>query len=361
MRSKAATGWGIALTVLGVLCLVAAAVLVWVVVPGQKQLPADTDTTRAFDGNAALLLNPAALSSGDLRNALLRNVAVSAERTVRVTATDGGTARVVDTRSLTAQGTPVGRTETTYAVDRKSLQAAPARSGWSVTPHQGLTVSWPIGAERKDYPVWVNETQSTATARYVRQETKSGVNTYVYEVSVPAAPVKDPQVLGSLPPALPVRVLAGLGSVLPIPDAAKAQLAQALPRLGDPVPLSYTYESTSTLWVEPTSGVVVDTQRRETRRAGIGGAGGNALLAVPVYDVTTAFTQGAVSAAATDAKDAKGAVDLYGRTLPWVLAIVGLLLLVLGVVMLAAGMRRRAADGSRTGPAATPRPVPPAG
>lgn len=354
MRSKAATGWGIALAILGVLCLVAAALLVWVIVPNQKQLPADTNTTRAFDGTANLLLNPAALGTGDLRSALLTNVPVTAGRTVQVTATDGDTARAVDTRTLTAQGASVGRTQTTYAVNRTTLEAAPAPSGWSVTPHEGLTVSWPIGAQKKDYTVWVNDSQTTATAKYVRNEDKSGITTYVYQVNAPAAPIKDPQVLAALPQSLPVSVLGALGSVLPIPDSAKAQLAQALPRLTNPVPLTYTYESTTTLWVEPTTGVVVDTQRREIRRAGIGGGGGGTLLAVPVYDVSTAFTDGAVTEATTDAKDGKNAIQLYGTTLPWILGVAGLVLLIAGVILLVLGLRRRRVAGA-PGP---PEPLP---
>jgi DUF3068 family protein len=242
MRSKAATWWGIAVAIVGVLCLATAAILAWVVVPAVKVLPADTNTTRAFSGNAAVLLNPTALAAGDLRGALVTNVPVSAERVVKVTATDGDTARVVDSRSLTAQGTQVGRTEVTYAVNRKSLEAASAPSGWSVTPHQGLTVSWPIGAEQRDYTAWVNETQTTTPAKYARTESKGGVQTYVYEVNAPAAPINDPQVLGALPQSIPVPVLTGLLSSLPIPDALKAQLAQALPNLGGgDVPLSYTY------------------------------------------------------------------------------------------------------------------------
>jgi hypothetical protein len=349
MRAKAGTAWGIALAVLGVLCLAAAAVLVWVVVPDRKQLPADTDTTRAFDGTANVLLNPAALGTGDLRSSLIRDAPVTAERRVQVTATDGDTARVVDSRSLILQGAQVGRTQTTYAVDRKSLEAAPAPSGWTVTPHEGLTVSWPVGAEQKDYTVWVSDTQTTATARYTRTEEKAGVSTYVYEVNAAPAPIKDPQVLGSLPAALPVSVLSTLGSVLPIPDSAKAQLAQALPRLSDPVPLSYTYEATSTFWVEPTTGVVVDTQRREIRRAGIGsGEGEAARLSVPVYDVATAFTEGATTEAAADATDAKSTIDRYGTVLPWILGLAGLVLLILGVVILLLGLRRP--DGAPASP-----------
>lgn len=355
MRSKAAVGWGAALSVLGVLCLVAAAILVAVIVPDRKQLPADTNVTRQLDGTANVMLNPAALATGDFRNALLTGVPVTAERTVQVTATEGNAAQVADIRSLAAGGVQVGRTQASYAVDRTTLEATEPASGWTVTPHQGLTVSWPIGAEQRDYIAWVNETQTTTTARFQREEERGGVNTYVYEATAPAAPIRDQQVLATLPPAIPGTVLAGLADVLPIPDSAKAQLAQVLPNLGDPIPLRYTYESTSTFWVEPATGIVVDTERSEIRRAGIGGDAGGAPLAIPVFDVTTSFTDESVSEAANDAGDARSDLNLFGTVLPWILGIVGLALLVAGLILLALGLRRRRSpDGSRDLPGPLP-------
>ena len=133
MRSKAATGWGTALAVIGVLCLVAAGSS-----PGWWSPTASscrpTPTPRTFAGTARALLNPTAVATGDMRNALLTNVPVTADRTVKVNATDGDTAQVTDSRTLTANGQPVGQTEVTYAVDRTTLEAAPPASGWTVTP-----------------------------------------------------------------------------------------------------------------------------------------------------------------------------------------------------------------------------------
>ena len=345
MRSKAATGWGTALAILGALCLVAAGLLTWVVVPNRKELPADTNTTRTFDGTARVLLNPAAVATGDMRNALMANVPVTAERTVRVMATDGDVAEVTDSRSVSVEGQMVGGTDAAYAVDRKTLQAAPPAQGWDVESHEGLTVSWPIPAQQQDYTAWVGETQTTTTARYVREEEKGGVNTYVYEAEVAEAPIKDEQVLSALPPVLPVSALAALSAVLPVPDEAKAQLAQALPNLEDPIPLTYTYEAKSTIWVEPTTGVVVDTERQETRRAGIGGPGGRVLLNVPVYDVSTSYTDQSVTEAVSDANDAKSQIETLGTTLPWILGGVGAVLLIVGIVLIAMGVRRRT-DGT---------------
>lgn len=335
MRSRSARGWGIGLVVLGVLCLVAAAILTWVVVPNKKQMPADTDTTRHFTGTGKLVLDPQAVASGNLAAALRVNVPVTAERTVKVLATDGDAAEVSDARSLsTASGQPLGQTTSVYAVDRTSLQpASDPPASWQVVSAQGLTVSWPIGAEKQDYTGWVAETQTTTPLKYVREESKGGVNTYVYQAEIGAAPVKDEQVLGALPQSLPAGTLTALAGALPIPDDVRAQLTQVLPQLGDPVPLSYTYQATATYWVEPSTGIVVDTTREEIRKVGLGG-GGRVVPIASIFDVTTSFTDQSVSAAADDANDGKGQIQLYGQTLPIILLVVGILALLGGGALL---------------------------
>jgi hypothetical protein len=284
-----------------------------------------------------VLLNPQAITTGSLGNALLTGAPVTAQRTVQVQATDGSAAKVSETRTLaTGSGQQLGGTEATFAVDRRTLEGAdnyPA--DWNATKPEGLTVNWPIGADKKDYPVWVNETQTTATAKYVKEEQKNGIGTYVYDVAVPAAAIKDPKVLGSLPTNLSGSALSAIAERLPLPDEQKAQLAQLLPTLGAQVPLTYTYESTSTVWVEPTTGIVVDTDRREVRKAGIGSP---PIAAAPVYDVSTSFTDQSVDAAVDEASDKKGSIDTFGRTLPWILAIVGVAALVAALVV---GLRGR--------------------
>jgi Porin PorA len=289
-----------------------------------------------------VLLNPQALAGGDYRNAIRTNVPVTAERTVKVVATDGNVAQVSDERVLLAGGQPVGQTSAKYAVDRTTMEAATTgfSSDWPVDQAQGLTITFPIGSEQKDYTGWVSDTQTTAPITYEREESKGGVNTYVYTSTVAAAPIKDPDILANLPQALPQTALGGLATVLPLTQQQIAGLAQALPRLANPIPLSYTYEATSTFWVEPATGIVVDVDRQETRKAGIGGPGGSVLAAVPVYDVTTKFMDQSVTAAVNEANDKKSDLTLFGTTLPWILAGVGALLLVVGLVLALTGRGR---------------------
>ena len=334
MRSRAVLGS--VLAVVGVLLMAGAAVLHYVIVPGQAKLPADTNETRNYEGTANVLVNPQALAAGDRARGILTDVPVKATRTVQVQATTGSAAQVSDKRSLTtASGQAIGGTSTTYAVDRTSLEATNSHpSDWSVQNAQGLTVSFPIPSKQQDYTGWVAETQTTTPLKYTRQETRNGINTYVYQATVNPAPIKDKQVLGALPSTLPVNVL----QTLPIPDQLKAGLAQALPRLGNPVQLAYTYSAAATYWVEPTTGRIVDVQRDERRQAGLAALPGGP--GIPVYDVITRTTQASVTDAVNEAKSDANKINGYGKTLPLILGSVGVVLLIGGVLVAVTGRRR---------------------
>jgi hypothetical protein len=360
MRSTSRFGLVVGVAVFAVLCLAAAGILKWVVVPNQAKVPSDENTTRRYDGTAKVLLNPQALVAGDLNRVLIVNTPVNVTRTVRALATDGDAAQLQETRTLTtADGQAVGRTTATYAVDRKTLEATSDHpSNWQVAQAKGLTVSWPSGTEKKEYTGWVQETQSTTTLRYLREETKRGLSTYVYQASTAPAPIKDPQVLGALPTSLPVSTLEALSAALPLDPQVKAQLAALIPRLTQPVPLTYTYQVQSTYWVEPTTGLVVDTQREDVRKAGIS-VQGTMVAAITVFDVATAYTSTTVADAAGDAKDDKDAIDLFGTTLPLILLIVGAVALIAAAVIFILSRRSRpsqappASGDVGPGPAAT--------
>jgi hypothetical protein len=351
MRSRSVLGW--VLSVLGVLLLAAAAILYWVVVPGQAKVPSDTNTTRNYDGTAKVLVNPQALAAGDRANGVLVNVPVKAARTVQVIASTSSAAQVTDKRTLTSgSGQPIGTTTNTYAVDRKTLEATDNHpSDWNVEPHQGLTVNFPIGTKKQDYTGWVSETQTTTPLKYVRDEQRNGITTYVFQADVKASAIKDKQVLGALPPALPKTLLGQLGSALPIPDQLKTALAQALPSLTEPVQLAYTYSATATYWVEPNTGRVVDLQREEIRQAGL--ASLSSAPGIPIYDVSVHYTNASVTDAVNDAKSDSDKLTLYGKTLPLIFLIVGGVALIAGVLVLVLGRRSPRRGLPPTSPAPT--------
>jgi Porin PorA len=348
MRSRAVLGS--VLAIVGVLLMGAAAILHYVVVPRQSKLPSDTDETRHYAGTANVLVNPQALATGDRVHGVITNVPINATQVVQVVASTGSAAQVTDKRTLTtANGQAIGGTSNTYAVERRSLEATTSHpSDWTVTPAEGLTVSFPIPAKKQNYTGWVPETQTTTQLTYTREETVGGTNTYVYTANVNPTPIKDKQVLGTLPQALPVTVL----QALPIPDQLKAPLAQALPSLGNPIQLAYTYSNNATYWIQPTSGRVIKVQQDEKRQAGLAKLTG--VPGIPVYDVTTQTTQASINDAVNLANHDSNRINNYGRTLPIVLGAIGVVLLIGGILLAVMSRRRPPA----VPPTATATPVP---
>jgi len=177
----------IACAVVGVLSLVAAALMAWWITPSYvARIPDGKNISRTYEGTFQSLLDPTALASGNLLGAIKRNVPVSVVQDVKAEQTSGNTALMSDSRTTEAAGTKVEQTKWEYAVDRQSLEATSNHpSSWNVIPAKGLTVSFPFGAQKKNYEGWTPETQTTVPLTYLRSETKQGITTYVYEAKVP--------------------------------------------------------------------------------------------------------------------------------------------------------------------------------
>lgn len=343
--------------VVGLALIAAAFVLAYIVTPDYvKRLPSDTDTTRSYAGTFRTLVDAREVAKGNVAGAIKTNVPLSVQRTVKVEKTSGNTALVSDSRTTAAAGTTVEKTDWKYAVNRQTLEATTSHpSGWQVIDAKGLTVSWPLGAQKKTYVGWRPETETTTPLTYTRSESKSGVGTYVYDAHLPPTRITDAQVLASLPPAVPKATLALVGQLGTLTPQAKQQLATLLQTMPDPVPLAYTLESTDTFWIHPETGIVIDTQRAQQRVAGIVDPGSGAFLPLlPVSDVTYQQTPKSVTDAANDAKDAHDLITFLGTTLPVIVGIVGALLI--AAVLL---IRRRRPRGTATPPPTTPPSTPP--
>jgi hypothetical protein len=334
--------WPIPLALLGILGLALAAILAWGVAPSRKQLPEDLNTTRDLTGTANALLNTQALQSGTVAGALVTNQPVTAQDQVRILETSGTAARIENVRTLMTDGQPLGSTTNTYAVDRRSLEpVSNVPTGWDVQPHQGLTVGFPVGSQQHDYSVWVPDTQSTTPIQFVREESRGGVNTFVYTSETPPSPIRDPAVIASLPSTLSKSALEGLSPALPITAEQRALLTEALPSLPDQLPISYTFQSSATYWVEPKTGTIIDMQQQVVRNGTISGPGGSVLSTLPVYNVADRFTDGSVTAAAGEATNRNNAARSVGTTWPSVLTTLGAIALLAGLIGLFAWRRPR--------------------
>jgi predicted RNA-binding protein len=110
------------------------------------------------------------------------------------------------------------------------------------------------------------------------------------------------------------------------------------------------YSNERTMWVEPTSGVIVSAEEHpNTVVRGPDGTTGVTILAGDF-----AATDETLAAGVERANDTRGQITMVTVVLPLLLAGIGLVLLVLGLFL----ARRSLRDGEQTPTAAEPRRVP---
>lgn len=331
-----------------VVLVAAAAVLRFAVLPGLAQVPGDLDTTLRYTGTADLV-DTAALQSGDLAGAMRTGVPVSVEERIRAVSTHGSTVVLSDETKASAAGATLLTSSHRWAVDRKSMAAAPAPAGSSAEPHQGLVIGFPLSPAALDYPYWDFSTQTAATADYQRTEQHAGTETYVYTVHASGA-LKDPAVQATVPPALPKATLLGLAATL-APDLQSGLAGQAA-QLPEQIPLAYTATTDTTYWVDTGTGYVVDVTQKQTVAAAIA-LGPASIPLATVFALDVRFTPETVSAVGDDAAAARRGLLLIGVVAPAALLVIAALLVLVAVRQWrrGRGSRPRAGAPAADGPA----------
>jgi hypothetical protein len=323
----------------GILLIAAAPIVRWAVAPAVTVLPANTDTVRVYTGTASTVMNPGLLRGTLFGPALLRDQPVSVVHHVTVLDTKGTSALVRENKKVLLQNDAIADVTHGYAVDRKTLGRGTGYVG--VTAQTGLTFNWPIHTQKHGYVGWVSDTQATTPLVYSGEATRGGVKTYVYKAAVPAARITDPAELQGLPASLSKATLASMTPSLGLSIDQLKALSTVLATLPDPVPLGYLFSATSTYWVAPDSGIVVDVASHEVRTAGFV-TGGQIVPVGPVLDLTYAAPAGTLTAAASDAKDKASQMQLISTTIPLVALITGgvLVLVLVGAAFFTHRRRR---------------------
>lgn len=342
---------GRVLAALGALLVIAGVVLMLAVVPAIKKLPSDTNVTRTYEGSMKVLLNPATMT-------FAHDVPVLLSRHFAVVKTDGNVALVREEKSLTSGGQMLEQVVNSYAIDRKTILGAPIPSSFNgapgLFPRLGVVLSWPIGTKKQDITGWSDDYRGTVTLKFAGEVTnpRSHTKTYLFtsESGPKAIAAAEVARLG-LPQQLPKQTLGGLIGASGMSPLVVKMLPTLLGQIpGASVPLGYTYEYEGKYWVDPTTGVLVDTEKHELRKVGLPDAvlaktvlgalpeAQKAALRVTVSDLTYRATDKSVADAAKEAKDQGGRIRLYGSLLPWIGIVVGLVLLAGGVVVM--GVRR---------------------
>jgi hypothetical protein len=224
----------------------------------------------------------------------------------------------------TGDGQFVRATIDRVATDRRTAEAVNC-CGEAVdsvpTRHHGVSYKFPFSTQKQDYQFWDVNVKTTATARYVSEETVQGLTTYKFISQVPATQIQTQEVPGSL-----------VGSSAPSVQA----------------PVFYT--DTRTVWVEPKTGVIV--KGTEQNRTTLRDSAGQDRTVVLQFDLT--FDRDTQLSQAKLARDNIGKIDLVTTWLPLIGLLVGLVLLVAGLIIMVATDRSATRGAHRREAAAEP-------
>jgi hypothetical protein len=238
------------LIVIGALLVMIAPVWAWGIAPLFIKLPKDLEVITDYKGRLTLYADSATRRFYPPGQEKVVPLAIYAEDR-SVPSRGNGKVLVVDenvnvTDSSTGQPMVGVRPAATYVLDRRTSENVPGylpgveRSGWSLT--------FPLGARKKGYPLWDDELNRTNGAFFVREQKMDGdkykgVTVYVYKSPGSMEKMVKP------PPGLPetltgkqLKEMAGQ-SDLPIADNASMQM-------------SYYKKQTATQYVEPRTGMV---------------------------------------------------------------------------------------------------------
>jgi hypothetical protein len=341
------TRTSVVVAVIGVLLIVAAAVVRFAVVPSVTKLPDDLNTTQKYEGTYNGL-NPAALAGGSSQ-LLLRNAPMTASRTYTVDSTSGDTAVVKETiqRALAGQSQP--KADTLYAVDRSTFESAPAPSGTSgVSKSKGWIFTLPLHPSTDaKYTLWDAATQAAYPLTYTKTSTLDGRTVLQYQ-SVAKGTLADPASLG-LPTSITRPQVVALQPVLAsvLPPALLAQLPALLGTLPATIPVTYTSTTTSTVYADSVMGLPVKSGSTQVITAGISLG---SKIQVPFTTIKLTATDASVASMADDASSKASSLNLVETIVPIVLLVLGVIALVIALVI-----ARRAASGTTPEPRPEPR------
>jgi hypothetical protein len=181
--------------------------------------------------------------------------------------------------------------------------------------HQGLTLKFPFDTKKQTYQFWDGPASRALPAVFTREETIQGVKVYRFEQRI------DPVTLGGQ--EIP-------GSLAGDPGAATVQT-------------NVVYSNVKTIWVEPTTGIIVKGQQDVNQS--LESLGGEHVLTL--LDAVLTYDDATVDANAADAADSASQLRMLSTILPIGAVVLGLALLVVGLTLLRTpeGRRVRRAEG----------------
>jgi hypothetical protein len=318
MRARAAA---LVLLVIGALALTVAVALPTVLAPALVKIPLDQTARSEAIGTGLTVFYPGDV---EVRSGV---TATSVRRIAGIpTAPEAGPDTAVWTVGnvvTDSEGVLIGVTEITTCFDRRTGLAADncpsARlNGDNRITYTGQVFTFPFGTEQRDYEFFDPNARAAFPALFSGVEQIQGLEVYRFEQTIPETVTQTQEVPGELAGSAP----------------------------GTTVTADAVYSNHRTLWVEPTTGSIVQG-REQIRQVLRGPEGDGAILLAGTLN----FTPEAVSSTVALASDGRDKVVLITRTLPIVLGVVGVLLVAGGVVLLVRQRRPRSRPQSNGVPA----------
>jgi hypothetical protein len=305
---------GTVLIGLGAFLLVAAVVLRAYAYPKLAVAPIDQNSETVLDGPGATVFDIASLS--EIQTDLTTTVQTVAD--VEATEEASGDTRVWVSTSSTkdADGVVRSRSVDRVAFDGHTAEAVNCCGEFYETvegeqepiEHEGLLVKFPFGTEQETYPFWDSSLRETVDIDFVDTDEVDGLDVYRFEHVI------EPTVVGTID--LPAAVLGEEGD--------------------ETLTAERMYSNTRTLWVEPVTGVIIDRAEQQLSTLRYDGED-----RVTLTEVDTSYSDETVASNIDEYSPKASLLSLVHGTLPWVLGILGLLLLVAGSVL---AIRRQRAE-----------------
>lgn len=262
-----------------------------------KKTPLDVNSTTHLEGTATKL-NP---TTGELEDLAVKATSVtqadseasSEDTVVFVNKTclvidEGDVPDCVDAKDPRKR--LINASFDVFATDRVTAQSVSTKAvPADAAEHEGLVNKFPFDVQRQDYEYWDGMLGQAVPATFDGTEKIDDLETYRFKVSIPRTEAE---------------VVDGIDGF-------------------------YTQEKT--IWVEPSTGSIVNQQQSETRTT----AEGDTLL-----ELDLAFTDEQVEQSVTDAKDSVDRLGLITSTVPMVGIIGGIVALLIGLALVLSGRRR---------------------
>ena len=340
----------IVLGAVGVVAIVLALLVWFVVVPFASQLPGNTDLKVTYTGTGTVL-NASALQSGDTKDIIEKNVPVTVDREVKVTSVHGSTAIVSDDLTTHA-GTQTVPNDNVYALNRTTLEGVAPPAGIAVAPSVGaLSSAFPVAPKADDsYRYYDSISRKIVPIRYAGTSSIDGRSVNIYKFSA-TGPVKDPELLKLLPSALPKSQLGSIAPLLPAAVLAKFTPA-VLGSLPDPVPLTYTGTITIAAYVDQQTGVPISETISQQVVVNVK-AGPQTVSLIPVLALDFHSTSASQQYLANKASSSGQQLTVLKVIVPVVLVVLGVIAIVIAVLR-----RRRPVPATPAGTDSADEPQP---